>query len=417
MIGRREMEKTRKEEDMPRHIERFAGASTAIALLAAAIAPMAQASADEARLGIPTAQTGPLGADFNEVKRPIDFAVDEANAKGGIGGRTVVAKFADTESKPNAARKAAEKLALEGYNLLTGTISSGEGLALAPHIERWNAIYVVAFSKSARLSGDSRQPRMFRVNQADASDALALKAWLKSRTEKKWAMMASDNAWGHDIAEAFSASAGETGLSVTSTQFTPMGANDFAPYIHQVKDTSPQALYAAYAARDAITFIQQAKQFGLFENIVVAGNSLNYDQTIKAIGAPLEGVWGGVDYSPAIDTPENTAFVAAWKQKYNGDAPTDFEGQAYMGAHTILQAVEQSGSSDPAAVAKAMSGGSFDTPFGKTTIRAEDRQMLLPNSFGQVRSVDGRLQNVVELTLPAEVATPPVNAECKLAQK
>jgi branched-chain amino acid transport system substrate-binding protein len=392
-----------------------AAASVAAILAAVTFGSNVSANADTIKIGIPTAQTGPLGVDYNEVKRAVEFAVDEANAKGGIGGRTVEAKFADTESKPDAARKAAEKLALEGYNLLTGTISSGEGLALGPNLERWNALYVVAFSKSARLTGDSCQERMFRVNQADASDAMALKAWLKSRTEKKWVMMASDNAWGRDVAKAFDAAADDTGISVTSNLFAPMGANDFAPYIHQAKDSNAQALYAAYAARDAITFIQQAKQFGLFDNLVIAGNSINYDQTIKAIGAPLEGVWGGIDYSPTIDTPENKTFVAAWNQKYNGDLPSDLEGQAYMGIHTILQAVEKAGSSEPAAVAKAMSGGTFDTLFGNTTIRAEDHQMVLPNFFGQVKMVGDKLQNVVVLSLPADVATPPVNTACKLA--
>jgi branched-chain amino acid transport system substrate-binding protein len=392
-------------------------AVTTLVLAASLCAPFAGArAADTIKIGVPTAQTGPLGVDFNEVKRAVDFAVAEANANGGINGRQVEAKYADTESKPDTARKQAEKLALEGYNLLTGTISSGEGLAMAPGLERWNALYVSAFAKSAKLTGDACQARMFRVNQGDASDALALKAWLKTRKEKKWVMMVADNAWGHDAAKAFVAAAADAGLEVTANLFAPMGTNDFAPYIQQAKEGAPEAIYAAYAARDAINFIQQSKQFGLFDNRLVAGNSITYDQTVKAVGAPLEGVWGNIDYSPTIDTPENKAFVDAWKKAYNGEEPSDLEAQAYMGVHTILEGVKRAGSSDPSAVAHALSGGAFETLFGKTTIRAEDHQMVLPNYFGQVRSVDGKLKNVVVLGLPADEATPPTSGDCKLAR-
>lgn len=393
-------------------------ATAAVMVLAASLfGSSANADAsDTIKIGIPTAQTGPLGVDFTEIKRAIEFAVAEANANGGIGGRKVEVKYADTESKPDAARKQAEKLALEGYNLLTGTISSTEGLAIAPGLLRWNALYVSSISKSAKLTGDSCQPRLFRVNQADASDALALKAWLKQRKEKKWVMMAVDSAWGHDLAKSFDSAAAESGMSVASNLFAPAGTNDFAPYIHQAKDAGAEALYAGYGGRDAINFLQQSKQFGLFDNILVAGNSINYDATIKAVGSILEGVWGGVNYSPTIATPENTAFVAAWKQKYDGDEPTNLEEQAYVGIHTLLQGVEKAGSSDPAAVASALSGGTFDTLYGMATIRAEDHQIVLPNYFGQVTDVGGKLKNVIKFSLSPEEATPPPSADCKLAK-
>nr|HMS59141.1 formyltransferase family protein [Tepidiformaceae bacterium] len=45
-----------------------------------------------------------------------------AAGKGGVAGHKVEIKILDTEAKPEVARKQAEKLALEGYKILTGTI-------------------------------------------------------------------------------------------------------------------------------------------------------------------------------------------------------------------------------------------------------------------------------------------------------
>jgi branched-chain amino acid transport system substrate-binding protein len=379
--------------------------------------PAADAEGDgPIKIGVPTAQSGPYGSVFHSVKRSVDFAMAEWNAKGGINGRLVDVKYADTESKPDVARKEAEKLALEGYNLLTGTISSGESLAIAPMLNRWDAVYVSTFAKSAKLTGDSCQERLFRANQSDRSDALALTAWIQSRSEKKWVIMLTDNAWGHDIAKAFTDAATGSGKEIVGTIFVPLGATDYAPYVQQAKGAAHDGIYAAFAGRDAVNFLTQAKQFGLLENTVVAGNSITFDDNIKAVGATLDGAWGNIVYSATVDTPENKAFVAEWRKMY-GEDPIDQEGQNYQGISVLLEAVRRAGSSDPAAVAKALSGGVFDTPLGKVTIRAEDHQMEMPTFFGQVRYVDGKRQNVAAFVLPPENATPSADPACHLSQK
>src|SRR6516162_1807083 len=82
------------------------------------------------RIGVPTALTGAYADLGNQVKRAVDLAVEEANATGGVDGRQVEVRYLDTEAKADVSRAQGEKLALSGFNLLIGTIASGEGLAL-----------------------------------------------------------------------------------------------------------------------------------------------------------------------------------------------------------------------------------------------------------------------------------------------
>jgi branched-chain amino acid transport system substrate-binding protein len=89
------------------------------------------------------------------------FAIDEANAKGGVDGRKVEVQIADDEGTPDAGRRVAEKLARDGYNLLIGAIPSSISLALAPNLERWDAAYFVVASKAThhrRHLGHAPQP-------------------------------------------------------------------------------------------------------------------------------------------------------------------------------------------------------------------------------------------------------------------
>jgi branched-chain amino acid transport system substrate-binding protein len=371
-------------------------------------------SAEPIKIGVPTALTGTYAGLGNEAVRAVQFAAEEANAKGGVDGRAVEIKILDTEAKPEVARKQAEKLALEGYKILTGTIASGEGLAMAPMLERWDAIYVSTINKSDKLTGDSCVPRLFRVNKQDAQDAAVVKPWLQTRKEAKWAVLAADIAWGRDSGNSFVEAAKANNKTTVAEMYSPFGTNDFAPFIQQIKSSGAEGLWVALAGRDAINFANQAKEFGVLDKVFVAGVSFVTDNNVKTLGEVSKGIWGIINYSSTLDTPENKAFVAAWKKKYNGDEPTNFEGETYIGMQVIFQAVQRARSLKPMDIAKVMSGGTFDTVLGKLTIRAADHQIIAPNYFGYIGEQDGKLRPIITTTIAADVATAAPTGSCKM---
>ena len=390
--------------------------SLRLAAAVAALVALSPASrAQEAvRIGVPTAMTGAYADLGNQVKRAVELAVEEANAAGGVDGRKVEVRFLDTEAKADVARSQGEKLALDGYKLLVGTIASGEGLALGPQLAKWDALYLSTVNKANAITGASCTARMFRANHNDASDGAVVKPWLASRNEKKWAVIGMDGAWGRDSAATFRAAAEGQGKSIVSESFSPLGTNDYAPYIQKIAEAGVDGLWVALAGRDAINFATQAKQFGLFDKVFVAGTSFVTDSTVKAMGDIAEGIWGIVNYSSTIDTPANKAFVAGWEKKYPGTAPTNFEGETYLGMQMLFQAVRKAKSVKPTDVAAALEGQTFDTLYGPALMRREDHQLVLPNYFGQIRKVGDRLRPVATMTIPGEQATPAPDGSCKL---
>lgn len=393
------------------------GHRLAFAALAAASLVSGAASAqtkDPIRVGVPTAMTGAYADLGNQVKRAVELAVEEANAAGGVDGRKVEARFLDTEAKADVARAQGEKLALGGYNLLVGTIASGEGLALGPQLGRWDALYLSTVNKANAITGASCTARMFRVNHPDNSDAAVIKPWLGTRKEQKWAAIGMDGAWGRDSVAGFKAAATGHGKEVISESFSPLGANDYAPYIQKIAESGAQGLWVALAGRDAINFATQAKQFGLFDKVFVAGTSFVTDSTVRTMGDISKGIWGIVNYSSTLDTPANKAFVAAWNKKYPGTDPTNFEGETYLGMRVLFDAVKKAGSVKPGDVAKAMEGTTFDTVYGPAVMRKEDHQLVMPNYFGQIQDVGGKLKPVATMSIPPEQATPAPDGSCKM---
>lgn len=382
-----------------------------ISLLAIA-APLSAQAADPLKIGVPTDLSGPYATLGEEVMRATRFAVDEANAAGGIDGHKVEFKSYDTESKPDLARRQAEKLVLEGYPVLTGLIASGEGLAIAPLMERWGAIYISVINKADELTGANCVPRVFRVNTQSAMDAATVKPWLAQRKEKKWAVVAADIAWGRGSGELFKQAVQSQGKELVAEIYTPATTNDFAPYIEQIKKSGAEGLWVVLAGRDAINFAQQSKQFGLTDSITVAGVSFTTDGTVKTLGDAAKGVYGIINYSSTLDTPENKLFVKNWVAKY-GTPPTNFEGESYMGFQVIFQAVKAAKSIKVDDIAKALPGREYDTIMGKLTMRPTDRQLLKPNYFGIVEPVDGVLRPVIKTTVSAADVAPAVTCQAK----
>lgn len=388
-------------------------ASLALACVVFAQSGLAQET-KPIKIGVPLPQTGPLGILYSAEKKAAEYAVAEVNGRGGIKGRKVEVRYVDTEAKPDVARRQVEKLALEGYNLIWGTVTSGEGLAVAPNLKRWNAVLVSSYSKSSKLIGDSCQPRFFRSDPSDPMEIAVTRAWLDTRKEKKWVTIGADYAFGHDATAGFLEAAKSANKEVSASVFAPLGTNDYGPYVQQLKNAAPEGVFAILAGQDAINFVRQAKQFGLFDAVsVVGGLSYNQDSTLSAVGKDAIGLWGNIEFSPAMDTPESKAFVEGWKKMF-GEEPTDQSGEGYVGISVLLQAIEKAGTDDPETVAKALNGGTFTTLFGNAVMRAEDHQLTVPTYFGQVKDVNGKPENVPVMSVPAEVTLPKPDPACKM---
>ena len=383
-----------------------------IALLAA-LPLAAQAQGKEpVKVGLVSSKSGVFAEQGEEVIRAVRFAVEEANARGGVDGRKVELAEGDDESTPDAGRRVAEKLARDGHKLLIGAIPSSISLAIAQNLERWDAAYFVQASKSDLLTGDSCNSRSIRTNHSDAMDIAMINEWAKNIKGNHFATLATDYVWGRDSAESFKKAVESQGKKVPLALYVPMGSKDFAPYIAQLKDAKVDAIWVAEIGRDQIAFLKQAQESKLIPGTSIIGHAMIANFVINATGKTLEGVPGNLGYSPELDNPRNKDFVKSFKARFNR-LPTDVEGQAYNGIQVMFEGVKLSRSVKPEEVTKALRGQTLDTLYGKAQLRAADNQLLLPNYVGRVKMVDGSLRQVIEQTYPASIV-PAASPLCKM---
>ena len=385
----------------------LAGAALATTL---PLAALAQAK-EPVKIALVTSKSGAFATMGADVATGIKFAVDEANAKGGVDGRKIVLAEGDDESTPDAGRRVAEKLARDGHNLIIGPITSSISLAISQNLARWDAAFIGTISKADKLTQDACSPRFVRTNHSDAMDLAMINEWAKTLPGNNFAIMAADYVWGQDSAKSFEAAVTGQGKKVGTKLFVPLGTKDYAPYIQQLKNAKADAIWVADVS-GAIAFTKQAADFGLIPQTPLIGHALLSNFIVNATGNALTNVPGNVGYTPDIDTPQSKAFAAAFKARHNR-LPSDTEGQAYNGTMVLLQGVKLAGSTKPLDVTKALRGAEVETLYGKATVRPADNQLLIPNYIARVKVADGVLRPVIEQSYPATI-TPPASPLCKL---
>lgn len=374
------------------------------------MAVMAQGK-DPIRIALVTSKSGGFAAMGADVANGVKFAVDEANARGGVDGRPVILAEGDDESTPDGGRRVAEKLARDGHNLIIGPITSAISLIVSQNLARWDAAFIGTISKADKLTSDACNPRFVRTNHSDAMDLAMISEWLKGIEGNNFGILAADYVWGQDSAKSFEAAVTAQGKKVAVKLFAPLGTKDYAPYIQQLKTANVDAIWVADAS-GAVAFVKQAADFNLIPKTPLIGHALVSNFVVNATGKAMTNVPGNVGFTPDIDTPQTKAFVNGFKAKFNR-LPSDTEGQAYNGAMVLFQGVTLAKSVQPEAVTKALRGSKLDTLYGKMTVRAADNQMLIPNYVARVKMADGVLRPVIEHSYPASI-TPAASPLCKM---
>lgn len=197
-----------------------------------------------------------------------------------------------------------------------------------------------------------------------------------------------------------------------------VGETDFTPYINAIRSAKPDVLVVGTGGADMVAFMKAVKATGLIQDVPVWAHTSYDPATLRPLGdqAP-EGVMGTNPYlSTYPDTPENKAFVEAFKKEYNRE-PAAFALYGYMGGKFLGEAIAKAGSTDREKIIDAMEGLTIDTPVGKATMRKEDHQVAIPMSYGVVAKVDGVFTAKDLHTLSSEEIMPPIDEILKARSK
>jgi branched-chain amino acid transport system substrate-binding protein len=166
-------------------------------------------------------------------------------------------------------------------------------------------------------------------------------AWVIKHTKyRKVVVMATDFVAGRHAVEAFMAGYKAAGGEIVKEIYPPLNTPDFAPYLAQADSQKADAVYAWFAGADAIRFVKQYKEYGLWDRMPLMGHGVLTDDTIMpAIGDAALGILTIASYTPVIDSPENRTFVKEYDAKYK-TWPSRYGEAGYVTGQLITAAID-----------------------------------------------------------------------------
>ena len=266
---------------------------------------------------------------------------------------------------------------------------------------------------AATSSITEASPFVFRTSETMAQSCAPLGDWAFKNGIKKVVTVVSDYAPGNDAEKSFSERFVKAGGTVENIR-VPLRNPDFSPYLQKVADAKPDAVFVFVPSGIGAQFMKQFRERGLDKlgmKLIGPGDVID-DDLLEGIGDVALGAITAHYYSAAHDSPENKAYVAAFKKANGGMRPNFMSVGGYDGMHLIFEALKKTGGdTDGEKLAAAMKGLAWMSPRGPISVDPETRDIIQNIYIREVKRQGGELYAVEFHTI--EAVKDPVKAEKK----
>jgi branched-chain amino acid transport system substrate-binding protein len=292
----------------------------------AALLTVTAAHADTVRFGAILPLTGPGAMIGTQQMRGIQFAVDKANAAGGIHGDKIEVLFEDNQAKPDQSILSFNKLADLQHVPMIFTAYSGPSLAMAPLATRKKILLVNGGAQADKLATAS--PYLVNTIPTIGDEVKIISKYMVAEGKKQGAILFENDAAGIAGRDDFVKYFPEAGGTILSQEPSQFGQTDYRPALLKLADGKPEVMLVSITA-GLLQMAQQYKQLGL--NFTVAGTTFFSDP--DTIADPASE--GFVHTQVRIDAPPELA--AEFKAKYG--VGMEFFVRQYYNATQIILAV------------------------------------------------------------------------------
>lgn len=351
------------------------------------------------KLGVIGPFTGPLAALGPETVRGLEYYFD--GVKWTVAGRKIVPIQEDTEAKPGVGvAKTRELIEEDKVKAIIGYTSSGVAYAVRDLINERKVPTIITAAASRSLTQEDRSPYIFRTSDAGGQEAYPLAKWVVRKLGyKKFILMGSDYAAGHEMLDAFAKGLKEAGGKIIDRIFPPLGTSDFSPYLARIQGERADALFAFFAGSDAIRFVKQYKEVGLKGKLpLVAQGALTVGTLLPSMGEAALGIitarHSSPHFEPSLEKKGTKEFIRGYSAKF-GEPFTSLAFQSYTAARAFADALKavHGDIEDQPKFLEALRRVRFETPMG--LFRFDENQQVIFNVYiRKVQKVDGRYTNV-----------------------
>ena len=342
--------------------------SAAIALLGAAV------QAEDVTIGLATAQTGGLAFADQPSLAGFQMAIEEINAKGGLGGKYMVTlDIKDTRSDTGATVQAAQELVAAGVKVLITPCDADPSIA-AGQISQAAQIPTLTFCGTTPTITDAVGDYMFGTYPADNGQATLLAEYAASKGYKSaYILKSPDSAYTLRLPEYFAEVFTANGGTIAGEGTYGLGQQDFAAEVTKIAalDPQPDVIMTAAYEPDFPAFLKALRGAGV--TVPILGSDGIDSPTTTGLGEIANGIVHTTAGFPAEGTPLGE-FYKRFAEKTGAAPEAVYVATGYEIPYILDAAVTAAGSMDGPALRDALANlENVPVLTGKVTYKGTSR--------------------------------------------
>jgi branched-chain amino acid transport system substrate-binding protein len=353
---------------------------------------------DTLRIGLILPMTGPFASAGWQIGGAAKLYMQQQGDT--VAGKKIQLIVRDDTGVADVTRRLAQELIVnDKVSVLAGFGLTPLALATAPLATQGKVPTVVMAAATATITEAS--PYIVRTSFTLPQATEPMADWAAKNGMKKVVTLVSDYSPGVDAEKAFTGAFTKAGGQVESLR-VPLANPDFSPFLQKVADAKPDALFVFVPSGVGAQFMKQFVERGLDKSGVklIGTGDVTDDDILNGMGDAALGAITSHHYSAAHDSPENKAFVEAFKKANNNMRPNFMAVGGYDGMHLIYEGLKKTNGQGGEALVNAMKGMSWTSPRGPVSIDPETRDIVQNIYVRKVERVNGELYNVEFATIP-----------------
>lgn len=353
---------------------------------------------DAIKIGLILPMTGPFTSTGKQIAAAAQLYMAQKGTT--IAGKKVELIIKDDTGVADVTRRIAQELIVnDKVTAIAGFGLTPLALATAPLATQAKTPMVVMAAATGIIT--ERSPFIVRTSQVVPQIAGPFGEWVAKQGMKRVVTVVTDYGPGHDVEKWFSDVFKANGGQVENLR-VPLANPDFSPFLQKVADSKPDALLVFVASGVGSQFMKQFVERGLDKSGIklIGTGDVTDDDILNTIGDVALGVVTAHHYSAAHDSPENKAFVEAFKKANNGLRPNFMAVGGYDGMHALYEGLKKTNGAGGEALVEAMKGLSWMSPRGPMSIDKNTRDIIQNVYIRKVEKVGGELFNIEFATIP-----------------
>ncbi|MBO1907005.1 ABC transporter substrate-binding protein [Microvirga sp. 3-52] len=370
----------------------FLGAAAVFALTGAASAQ------ETIKIGLILPMTGPFASTGRQIEAAAKLYMQQKGDT--VAGKKIQLIVKDDTGTADVTKRLAQELIVnDKIAVMAGFGLTPLALAPAPLATQAKVPAVVMAAATATITEAS--PYIVRTSFTLPQATVPMADWAAQNGIKKVATLVSDYGPGIDAEKAFTSAFTAKGGQVENLR-VPLANPDFSPFLQKVADAKPDALFVFVPSGIGAQFMKQFVERGLDKSGIklIGPGDVTDDDLLNNMGDVALGAITTQHYSAAHDSPENKAFVEAFKKANNGMRPNFMAVGGYDGMHLIYEGLKKTNGAGGQALVDAMKGMSWTSPRGPVSIDPQTRDIIQNIYVRKVERKDGELYNVEFATIP-----------------